>query len=110
MNVFSLKMTAIAVVAINFCILYSATRALGQTGDTARALVGSRRDSAKKKIRPYREVVPASARTSHGFFLIHKVEDHYLMEIPDSLLGRDLLVVNRIVEAPGGPSVAKVLL
>jgi hypothetical protein len=109
MNVFSLRMTVIAVVAIKFCILCSATRALGQTGDTARALAGARGDSAKTKIRPYREVVPASARTSHGFFLIHKVEDRYLMEIPDSLLGRDLLVVNRIVEAPGGPSVAKVL-
>jgi hypothetical protein len=109
MNVFSLRMTAIAVVATTFCLLYSATHALGQSSDTARALTVARRDSAKTKIRPYKDVVPASARTSRGFFLIHNVDDRWLAEIPDSLMGRDLLVVNRIVEAPGGPSLAKVL-
>jgi hypothetical protein len=42
-------------------------------------------------------------------FLIHKVDDRYLAEIPNSLLGRDMLVVNRIVKAPGGPSALKLL-
>src|ERR1700752_1898612 len=69
----------------------------------------AQKDSAKAKIKPYKDVVPVSARTSRGLFLIHKVDDRWLAEIPDSLLGRDLLVVNRIVRAPGGPSVAKVL-
>ena len=92
-------------------LLGAATGSLAQNIDTAAlmALAGARKDSAKTKIRPYKEVVPASARTSRGLFLIHKVDDRFLAEIPDSLLGRDLLVVNRIVKAPGGPSVIKVI-
>jgi hypothetical protein len=60
-------------------------------------------------LKPYKEVVPASARTSTGFFSVHKVNDRYLLEIPDSLLGRDLLVVNRIVKAATGSTPAKLL-
>jgi hypothetical protein len=101
--------TAIAV--LTACSLVPASPSLAQNIDTAaiRALAGARKDSAKTKIKPYKEVVPASARTSRGLFLIHKVDDRWLAEIPDSLLGRDLLVVNRIVRAPGGPSTAKAL-
>ena len=87
------------------------TRCLAQKTDTAaiRALAGARKDSAKTKIRPYKEVVPASAVSSRGLFVIHKVEDRWLAEIPDSLLGRDLLVVNRIVRAPAGATAMKAL-
>src|ERR1700761_7010772 len=83
-----------------------------QSVDTAaiKALTAAaRKDTAKSKIKPYKEVVPASAKTSRGFFLIHKVDDKYLVEIPDSLLGRDMLVENRIVRAPGGMTPAKLL-
>jgi hypothetical protein len=92
-------------------IFASAASSMAQSIDTAaiRALAGARKDSAKTKIRPYKEVVPASARTSRGLFLIHKVDDRWLVEIPDSLLGRDMLVVNRIVRAPSGPSAIKFL-
>jgi len=49
--------------------------------------------------KPYHEVITAKARTQKGFFYVHKVEDKYYFEIPDSLLHRDLLVVNRIAAA-----------
>ena len=101
-----------AMAALVTLLALSSTACLAQNTDTAatRALAGAKKDSAKTKIRPYKEVVPASARTSRGLFLIHKVDDRYLAEIPDSLLGRDMLVVNRIVKAPVGSSIAKVLL
>src|ERR1700748_530348 len=67
--------------------------------DAIKAMVAGRKDTGKVKLKPYKDVVPATAKTSHGFFLIHKVDDRYLAEIPDSLLGRDILVVNRIVKA-----------
>lgn len=66
-------------------------------------------DTARPGIKPYKDVVPASARTSTGFFSVHKVNDRWLLEIPDSLLGRDLLVVNRIVKAATGATPAKAL-
>ena len=49
--------------------------------------------------KPYNEVITAKAKTQKGFFSVHKIDDKYYFEIPDSLLHRDLLVVNRISAA-----------
>jgi hypothetical protein len=48
----------------------------------------------------YKEVITAKAQTQKGMFSTHKVEDKYYFEIPDSLIGREILVVNRISKAP----------
>jgi hypothetical protein len=37
-----------------------------------------------------------------GLFSVHKVNDNYYFEIPDSILGRDLLVVARISQGAAG--------
>jgi hypothetical protein len=47
----------------------------------------------------YESVITDKAKTTKGLFIVHKVDDNYFFEIPDSLLGRDLLVVNRISES-----------
>lgn len=51
---------------------------------------------------PYTEVITAKAITTSGMFKVHKQDDRYLFEIPDSLLGRDILVVNRISRSAVG--------
>ena len=53
--------------------------------------------------KPYGEVITSKAKTDRGLFVTHKVEEKYYFEIPDSLLGREILVVNRIAKAPAGP-------
>ena len=50
----------------------------------------------------YSEVITAKAKTQRGLFTTHVVDDKYYFEIPDSLLGREILVVNRIAKAPAG--------
>ncbi|HXO74138.1 MAG TPA: DUF5117 domain-containing protein, partial [Puia sp.] len=107
----NIKARAVMAALVILSALVSSVSCLAQNIDTAaiRALVGARKDSAKSRIRPYKEVVPASAKTSRGLFVIHKVDDRWLAEIPDSLLGRDMLVVNRIVRAPGGMTAIKLL-
>ncbi|HVF97433.1 MAG TPA: zinc-dependent metalloprotease, partial [Flavisolibacter sp.] len=52
--------------------------------------------------RPYSEIITAKAKTDKGLFTTHKVDDKYYFEIPDALLGREILVVNRISKAPAG--------
>lgn len=37
-----------------------------------------------------------------GLFTVHKVDDNFYFEIPDSILGRDLLVVGRIAQGAAG--------
>ncbi|HWK06752.1 MAG TPA: zinc-dependent metalloprotease [Puia sp.] len=96
---------------VTCCSLVPAGPSLAQNIDTAaiKTLVAGRKDSVKSKIKSYKEVVPTTAKTSRGFFSIHKVDDRWLVEIPDSLLGRDLLVVNRIVKAAAGATPAKAM-
>jgi hypothetical protein len=50
----------------------------------------------------YAEVITSKARTDNGLFKVHKVDDRYYFELPDSLFGRDILVVNRISKAAAG--------
>jgi hypothetical protein len=50
--------------------------------------------------KPYKDVITDKAITRKGLFTVHKVEDKWYFEMGDSLLGRDVLVVNRISKAP----------
>lgn len=58
--------------------------------------------SPKPGPKPYNEVITKNAGTDSGLFLIHKLDDKYYLEIPDSLINRDILVVNRIAKAAAG--------
>jgi len=55
-------------------------------------------DSGKAP-KPYAQVITKKAKTTVGFFSVHKLDNKFYFEIPDSLLGRDLLVVNRIAKS-----------
>lgn len=50
--------------------------------------------------KPYGEVITKEAKTNAGFFKVHKVKDKFYFELPDSIMERDILVVNRISKAP----------
>jgi Met-zincin/Domain of unknown function (DUF5117)/Domain of unknown function (DUF5118) len=52
--------------------------------------------------KPYKEVITDKAVTDKGLFTVHKVDDRFYFELPDSLLNRQILVVNRIVKSPAG--------
>jgi len=60
-------------------------------------------DSIPSVVRPYKEIITAKAKTSRGIFKVHKVGERYFFEIPDTLLNRELLVVNRISKSASGP-------
>ncbi|MCS6808255.1 MAG: zinc-dependent metalloprotease [Bacteroidota bacterium] len=60
-------------------------------------------------IKPYKDVVTAQAKTSSGLFTIHRIEEKLLYEIPNKLLGKEMLLVTRQAKTPavgyGGESV-----
>ncbi|MBN8864565.1 MAG: zinc-dependent metalloprotease [Sphingobacteriales bacterium] len=78
------------------------TRPPAAADTTARPGVppGGARPSTGPK--PYSEVITAKAVSDKGMFTVHKVEDKYFFEVPDSMLNRDILVVNRISKAAAG--------
>ena len=62
-----------------------------------------KKDSTEKEKKPkkektYEEIITKDAITDDGLFKVHKVKDKYYYEIADSLLGRDMLMVTRIVK------------
>jgi uncharacterized protein DUF4953/uncharacterized protein DUF5117/uncharacterized protein DUF5118 len=86
----SLCCTSLAVASVLFA----------QQRDTTRnGAPGFARSTGPK---PYKEVITDKAKTDEGLFKVHKVDDKYYFEIPDSLLSRDFLVVNRISKAAAG--------
>ncbi|HEU4470127.1 MAG TPA: zinc-dependent metalloprotease [Flavisolibacter sp.] len=96
-------------VAMATSLLFS-TAALAQTAPPAGqppatpppagAFPGGRGSSSGP--RPYSEVITNKAKTSKGLLTTHRIEDKYYFEIPDSLLNREILIVNRISKAPAG--------
>jgi hypothetical protein len=52
--------------------------------------------------KPYKDIVTDKAVTDDGLITVHKVDDKYYFEIPKSLLGREVLVVNRLSKAAAG--------
>jgi hypothetical protein len=73
-----------------------------QAQDTA----GGRSAAGTPRIRPYSSVVTSQAQTVRGMFILHRVDDRLLFEIPRDELGRDQLAVGRYARAAaptGGP-------
>ncbi len=60
------------------------------------------RSGGKSKPKPYAEVITEKAVTRVGLFKVHQIDEKYYFEIPDSILGRDILCVNRISKGPAG--------
>ena len=54
--------------------------------------------SKTKKEKTYSDVINDKAVSDTGLFDVHKVDEKYYYEINDSLLGRDMLMVTRIVK------------
>src|SRR5680860_904847 len=56
----------------------------------------------KNGIKAYDKVITKNAKSDKGLFTVHKIEDSYFYEIPDSLLNREMLTVTRIAETASG--------
>ena len=56
------------------------------------------KDSPKNGIKPYSKVITKDAVSDAGLFTVHKVDDNFFYEIPDSLFNREMLMVTRIAK------------
>lgn len=52
--------------------------------------------------KPYHEVITDKAISQTGLFTVHKVDDKWYFEIPDSIFGRDILVSTRYDRTSAG--------
>src|SRR5690606_41351450 len=56
----------------------------------------------KNGIKTYDKVITKNALTDKGLFSVHKLDDAYFYEIPDSLFEREMLMVTRISKTASG--------
>jgi Met-zincin/Domain of unknown function (DUF5117)/Domain of unknown function (DUF5118) len=56
----------------------------------------------KGAIKPYAKVITKDAKTDKGLFAVHQIDDKFFYEIPDSLFGREMLMVTRIAKTANG--------
>ncbi|MGO4904227.1 zinc-dependent metalloprotease [Flavobacterium sp. W20_MBD1_R3] len=64
--------------------------------------VDSKAADAKKEPKPYKKVIDTTAITQKGLIDVHKVDNKYLFEIPDSLLGSEMMTITRYSKTPAG--------
>ena len=67
-------------------------------GINAQKKDSTEKEKKPKKEKTYEDIITKDAVTDDGLFKVHKVKDKYYYEISDSLLGRDMLMVTRIVK------------
>jgi len=56
--------------------------------------------AASRAPRPYAQVITSRAVTDTGGITVHRVDDKWFFEMPDSLLDRDMLLVGRAAAVP----------
>lgn len=73
------------------------------SGSTATATVAP---AKKEGIKKFSDLIPAKTKVEKGLFNTYKVEGKYYYEIPDSVLGREMEVITRLVKTPSGIKVS----
>lgn len=59
---------------------------------------------ADAQSRPYAEVIPAGSAVERGMFDVHRVGAKLFFEIPDSLVGREMIIMSRFGQVQDGHS------
>jgi len=70
--------------------------------NTPAATVAPAKPSKSTGPKPYGEVITKASKSKDGLFKVHEIEGKYYYEIPDSLLGRDMLMVTTIAKTADG--------
>jgi hypothetical protein len=101
-----LKIKFLLVLMLSFSAVIHAQKAPKEKTPPAKADTAKTADAAKKANpddpKAYRDVITGEAVTSGGMFKVHRIGEQFFFEIADSLLNRDILVVNRIAKSAAG--------
>lgn len=70
--------------------------------DTVKAKTPATAAKKPEKIKPYKEVITAKAKTDPGVITVHQIEDKYFFEVPDNVLKKEFLLVSRLTKSAAG--------
>ena len=87
-------------VTLSYANAQTRPRPVASATDTTKKTAGPLAAMGTKAApKPYASVITPKAETKKGMITSHKVEEKFYFEIADSILNRDILVVNRISKA-----------
>jgi hypothetical protein len=68
----------------------------------AAAKAASKPKPKKGDIQPYSKVITKDAKSDEGLFTVHDIDGKFFYEIPNTLLGKEMLMVTRISKTASG--------
>ncbi|MFP3598928.1 zinc-dependent metalloprotease [Chryseobacterium sp. SIMBA_029] len=96
----------LSVVFILLALIFNQCELKGQEKDSVNVKTDTAKvkkdDKKKPLIKPYKEVITDKAVSDQGVFTVHKIDDKYYFEIPDSMLKKEFLLVTRLTKAAAG--------
>jgi hypothetical protein len=100
-KIFSLSLLLFVFVSFESCISIKST---SKKNKAAAAQTAKKPDSKPKKgdIKPYADVITKEALSDAGLFTVHKIDDAFFYEIPDTLFDKEMLMVTRISKTASG--------
>src|ERR1700745_3713142 len=89
------------------CLTVAVTAKHKHKKGSAPAMPAKSEDStaSKKGPKPFSKVITNKAISRKGLFTVHKVDDKWYFEIPDSLMDREMMVTTRYSKIAGGGGV-----
>jgi hypothetical protein len=100
-----LNLAILILISVASCKIQKSGASAAKTNgsnETAKTLTGTNATGKKEGIKKFTDVIPAKTKVNKGLFNIYQVDGKYYYEIPDSLLGRDMLTVTRFAKTPAG--------
>jgi hypothetical protein len=89
-------------------LLFSAQETFAQSKKKRKAdketatKVEAKSADTKKEPKPYKKIIDSTAVTQRGLIDVHKMDNKYLFEIPDSILGLEMMTITRYSKTPAG--------
>jgi len=93
------KLLVISCVLLSFFTLKAQKK---NTSDSASSKSSNAAATSKSGPKAYADVITDKAVTKPGLFTVHKVEDKWYFEIPDSVFNREIMAITRFSKVAGG--------
>lgn len=90
--------------AVSVCVMVSCntTKKAAASAEAEKSKSDSEKKAGKDDPKPYDKVITKEAISDSGLFTVHKLDEKYFYEIPDSLFDREMLMVTRIAKTASG--------
>ncbi|WP_179344742.1 zinc-dependent metalloprotease [Winogradskyella ursingii] len=98
----SIKLLFVVAAFLAFSCSTAKKASKSKNGDATAMAKPPGKKPGKNDPKPYDKVITKDAKSDQGLFTVHKVDDSYFYEIPDSLFEREMLMVTRISKTASG--------